>query len=110
MKLPNGDKAVIDSNKLIRYSLNPDHEDGQHKARVFKSVVGITLDSVDLLLNAIRQASVNAETAIGKLDEYGQRYTTDFDFTGPSGHAVVRASWIVRIGEDRPQLVTCYIL
>lgn len=40
MKLPSGDQAVIDDDKLIGYCLNPEHPEGRHKARVFQSVLG----------------------------------------------------------------------
>lgn len=40
-KLPNFEKAVIPIEKLEEYVLNPDHPDGQHKARVFKGCLGI---------------------------------------------------------------------
>ncbi len=110
MKLPSGDKVIIDLRKLIGYSLNPDHDDGKHKARVFQTVLGVTLDNVAPLLDALRQAATSAEAVVGKRDKYGQRYTVDFPFAGPAGTAVIRSAWIVRTGEDAPRLVTCYIL
>ena len=39
--LPNGDRAVVDIAKLTDYCLNPQHEDGKHKARVFASALGL---------------------------------------------------------------------
>ncbi len=41
IKLPNPEEAIIDSQKLSGYCLNPDHPDGQHKARVFQAVLGL---------------------------------------------------------------------
>jgi hypothetical protein len=41
MKLPNPEQAIIDEEKLSGYCLNPRHSDGQHKARVFQSALGI---------------------------------------------------------------------
>lgn len=41
MKLPNPEQAVIDSPKLSGYCLNPEHPDGQNKARVFQSALGL---------------------------------------------------------------------
>jgi hypothetical protein len=41
MKLPNGNRADLGA-KLEEYSLNPLPPRGQHKARVFESVPGIT--------------------------------------------------------------------
>jgi hypothetical protein len=37
MKLPNGDRAIVDLEKLRAYCLNPQHPRGRHKARVFAS-------------------------------------------------------------------------
>ena len=41
MKLPNPEQAIIDSQKLSGYCLNPEHPDGQHKARVFQLDLGL---------------------------------------------------------------------
>ena len=110
MKLPNGDQAIIDSGKITDYCLSPDHEDGQHKAHLFQSILGLTLQDADLLLDALRNAAVSGETTLGQQDRYGQRYVIDFEFTGPSGTAMIRSAWIIRPTESMPRLVTCYIL
>jgi hypothetical protein len=110
MKLPNGDKAIVDPRKLVDYSLNPDHEDGHHKARLFQTLLGITDENAQLLLDALQQAATTADFLVGKQDKYGQRYVTDFEFAGPAGTATIRSAWIIRAGEEVPRLVTCYIL
>ena len=110
MKLPNGGKAIIDTRKLIEYSLSDDHEDGQHKAAVFRAVLGLRVEHAGLLVDALRNAAANLNAADGKQDKYGKRYTIDFSFNGPAGSAVIRSAWIVRTGEDVPRLITCYIL
>ena len=38
MRLPNGERAVIDIRKLQEYCLNSQHPRGRNKARVFASV------------------------------------------------------------------------
>jgi hypothetical protein len=38
MKMPGGDVAIVDLLKLTEYCLNPDHERGKHKARVFAAL------------------------------------------------------------------------
>ena len=43
MRLPNGDKAVVDPRKLPDYCLSPAHPIGKHKARLFEAATGITL-------------------------------------------------------------------
>ena len=47
MRPPNGDKAIIDSRKLTEYALNLEHEDGRHKAALFRDLVGIARDNCD---------------------------------------------------------------
>jgi hypothetical protein len=110
MKLPNGGKAIIDTRKLIEYSLSDDHEDGKHKAAVFRAVLGLRVEHAALLVDALRKAAANMNADSGKQDKYGQRYTLDFSFNRPAGSAVIRSAWIVRTGEDVPRLITCYIL
>jgi hypothetical protein len=110
MKLPNSERAEIDPRKLNGYSLDPEHDEGRHKAQLFELLVGINLDNAELLLTAIERAAVTGEAVAGKLDTYGQRYVIDFDFAGPGGTAAIRTVWIIRSGEDFPRLVTCYIL
>lgn len=55
MKLPSPDRAVIDLRKLRDYCLNHVHHRGQHKARLFKSALGLTaqdaLELQELLLS-----------------------------------------------------------
>jgi hypothetical protein len=58
MKLPNGDQAIIDRRKVTEYCLSPEHEDGQYKAHVFQSVLGLTRDDADALLAALSQAAI----------------------------------------------------
>lgn len=110
MKLPYGDKAIIEQRKIIDYSLSPDHDDGRHKARLFRDVLGLTRDHATLLLDALKEAAVKGEAVSGRLDRYGQRYVIDFAFVGPTRQAMIRSAWIIRPGETVPRLVTCYIL
>ena len=109
MKLPNGGRAVIDRRKITDYCLSLDHDDGNHKARLFQALVGLNQSNSTLLLHALRSAAAVGDALPGKVDEYGRRYVIDFEFEGPRGTAVIRSVWIVRIGEEVPRLVTCYI-
>jgi hypothetical protein len=60
MKLPNGESADLGT-KIEDYVLNPKHWEGRHKARVFESVLGITLGNQQVLREAILAAAVNSE-------------------------------------------------
>ena len=110
MKLPNGERAIIDSGKLTAYVLNPEHPEGSNKARLFRELLGITLDNVHVLIRALQKAAASREAITGRLDPYGQRYVLDLDLVGPVGRAKIRSVWMVRRGEELPRLVTCYIL
>jgi hypothetical protein len=60
MKLPNGERAIIDRRKLEDYCLNPHHPRGRNKARVFASV-GLGQSNVEILREAVLAAARNAE-------------------------------------------------
>jgi hypothetical protein len=106
MKLPNGDRAVVDEAKLRDYCLSATHSRGRHKARVFRSVMGITDQHVPLLRDALLGAAAHEEAQPGNVDEYGQRYSVDFDVTGPTGAARVRSTWIVLTAHE---LLRCFV-
>ena len=57
MTLPNAERAIIDIRKLRDYCLNSFHDEGQHKARLFATTLGMTADDAeslrDLLLEAV---------------------------------------------------------
>jgi len=110
MRLPHGDRAIIDERKVVDYCLSDDHDDGRHKARLFRNILGITRDHSERLLNRLKEAAATGNAKPGKLDNYGRRYVIDFELEGQGGAATVRSAWIVLVGEEVPRLVTCYIL
>ena len=110
MILPNGDRADLGT-KLEDYSLNPIHREGQHKARVFASVLGITMENADVFERAIRRAAIHSGEAESRGDNgFGEVFVLRFPLENQSGSATVLTAWIIRHGEDFPRLTTCYIL
>lgn len=109
MKLPNADRAIIDIRKLSTYCLDLEHSDGQHKARVFRSALGLGLEDVDELRTTLLEAVLTSQAIPTQQDQHGQRYVVDFLMTRFNKQAIVRSAWIVRKTEDFPRLVTCYI-
>ncbi len=108
MKIPGGERAVVDIAKLRDYCLNEQHARGRHKARVFASVLGLTAADADVLRQALLTAGLEGALE-GERDDYGQRYVVDLEVRGPRGRAKVRSSWIVLHGEDFPRLTSCYV-
>ncbi len=55
--LPNPERAVVELVKLRDYCLDPDHEDGKHKARVFASALGIRQRDAEWLRDRLLEAA-----------------------------------------------------
>lgn len=111
MKLPNGDRAVVELAKLTDYCLDPGHPRGRHKARVFAASLGVGRQHASRLRVALLEAAAGREDAVsGAVDGFGARYVLDFPMSGPKGTALVRSTWIVRTGEDFPRFTSCYVL
>ena len=86
MITPNADRAVVDIRKLRDYCLDPEHDEGKHKARLFK------------------------DAKLGRRDGYGQRYVVDFVLEWRGKRAMVRSAWIIEHNADTPKLTSCYPL
>ena len=70
VNLPNGGRAIVDTQKLRGYCLNPHHTRGRNKARVF-TAVGIREPDAEELRKALLWAATNAEARLGVMDLYG---------------------------------------
>lgn len=110
MKIPNSQNAIVDMRKLRGYCLNPKHNSGKHKARIFNAVLGMGPDDAEALREALLKAVKTHDAEVGNLDVYGQRYTIDFPFEWQGKQAIIRSGWIINRGSDIPRLVTAYPL
>ncbi len=109
-KLPNGDRAFVPLEKFTEYSLNPDHPSGRHKAKVFKSALGLTREDAGFLQQTVLSIAATDDALAVASTSYGERYVIDFTLTTDSGTARVRAAWIIRTDEDFPRLTSCYVI
>jgi hypothetical protein len=110
MKLPGGSTAIVAIEKLRDYCLNPYHPRGRHKARVFSSALGIGQTDAEFLRSCLLVAAKEGDAALGLSDDYGDRYTLDFDLSKGDRKAVVRSAWIVLEGETCARLTTCFVV
>jgi hypothetical protein len=110
MKLPYGEASIVEIEKLRDYCLSPEHPRGRHKARVFRSILGMTASHADELRAALIDAAMNENATLGTSDLYGIRYIIDFELRRGESAAVIRSCWIVLRGETAPRFVTRYIL
>ena len=110
MKLQCGDKAIVEIAKLRDYCLDPQHPRGRHKARVFAATLGLAQTDAEFLRDALLRAAREDDALVGDSDEYGDRFTVDFELNRGNRRAVVRSAWIVLRGETAPRLTSCFVL
>jgi hypothetical protein len=108
MKLPNGDRAVVSSEKLLDYCLSTAHPRGRHKARLFAARTGISVADAGLLKAALLDAAAEMEAVARQRNAYGQLYEIRFPFAGPGGACQVLSVWLVAESDGIPRLVTAY--
>jgi len=103
-------KVSVDIRKLRDYCLNPHHPVGKHKARVFLSHLGIERRDAQWLKENIIEKIKDAEIEWVQEDEYGKRCSADLKLDMKKRSAYVKTIWIIKAGNEIPELVTCYII
>jgi hypothetical protein len=110
MKLPNGERAVVEIAKLRDYSLDPVHADGKHKARVFAAALGIGRSQAEWLRDELVKLAQIGECERGRKTEHGQRFVMDSTVSYLNRTARIRIVWNIRLGENFPRMITCYVI
>jgi len=108
--LPNYDKAVISRDKLEGYVLNPAHDEGKHKARVFKSALGFGQSDWEELKRRILDELPYQEAIPQGEGLWGRKYRVILPIVGlNASKAGVETVWIIRPKTDFPTLVTTLV-
>jgi hypothetical protein len=104
--------VLVDLAKLRDYCLSSEHPRGLHKARVFRSRLGLTASDAEFLRSALLDAAQKHPRDLidTEKDAFGQRFVLDFVMTTETGTAVIRSGWIVPTGQQVMRFVTCYVL
>jgi len=110
MTIPDAEYAVVDIRKLRDYCLNPMHDEGKHKARLFAAALGMTADDAEDLRDVLLHAAQTHDAQFGRRDAYGQRYIVDFRLEWRGRQAMIRSGWIIEYDSEIPKLTTCYPL
>lgn len=97
MKLPNSHRAIVDITKLRGYSLNPEHESGGHKARVFRAALGLTSNDSGWLRAQVLRIAREGDAEIGEPSSFGQKYVIDDAPKVNERTAIVRTAWIIEM-------------
>ena len=105
--LPNYQKAIIPRSKLEDYALNPAHKEGQHKAHLFKSILGFEKDDWQKLEKIILNELPYHEASLSGEGQYGKKFLVSLPIVGLNGNiAIVETVWIIRPKTDYPSFVT----
>lgn len=108
MKLPNGDKAIIDERKIREYLLSTSHPVGRFKAKFFAGI-GLGPEDWRSLAAAMIQIAMDGEARLVEQNQHGRKFLVVGTLAGAGGRsAEVVSVWIVRSGDDIPRLVTVY--
>lgn len=109
MKLPNGDRADVPLSRLTSYLLNPKHDEGKHKARVFAAALGLDASGADEFRKWLLELARDGDAQSGGADQYGQRFVIVGKLRYKGREALVRTGWIVRAGQSDPEFLTAFV-
>ncbi|MBW4444438.1 MAG: hypothetical protein KME10_25100 [Plectolyngbya sp. WJT66-NPBG17] len=56
MPIPNAENAIVEIRKLRDYCLNPNHDNGKHKARLSLASLGMTAESAEELREILKRS------------------------------------------------------
>lgn len=107
--LPRADEAIVPTEKLVQYVLNPDHPRGCHKTRVFPSALGIGQADRRYLRDQLVAAVVGAPVRGTRITLFGVLYDIVVLVDGLNGSThPVATVWLVA-DEDVPRLVSSWL-
>ncbi len=108
--LPNASAATVTVEKLRDYALSPTHPRGMHKARVFRSALGIGQDDWEFLRDQVLEAVCRFPViSLSTAHQHGTIYSVALPIEGLNGatHQVITA-WIVE-NDEPPRLTSIYV-
>jgi Domain of unknown function (DUF6883) len=108
--MPDASHAVVEERKLTEYVLNPEHEDGRHKAQLFRELLGIEKSDWRYLADQLKEGLSTAPVVDRvRSEETGVKYHVVVPIRGRNGSVKpVLAAWEVRAGAP-PRLTTAYL-
>lgn len=108
--LAKADEAVFEIEKLTLYALNPEHEDGRHKAIVFASALGFELQHAQELRALILEAVKTAAVTNVRVGVHGLQPEVLVQIQGRNGKTkYVVTAWELAGREQIPRLITLYV-
>jgi hypothetical protein len=106
--LPNGERAVVEQNKIIHYLLSESHPSGRAKAAFFRRF-GYRKENWRLLRDGLLAHGCPGEIVEQIMTEFGMKYVIEGPLRTPDGrNPILRSVWIIEANESAPRFVTAY--
>jgi hypothetical protein len=108
VRLPNGERAIIDPRKIREYLLSSAHPVGRFKAHFFMRL-GFASETWNILDTQLKRVALEGKAEVSERTDYGQKYIVRGTIIGMAGRrAKVLTVWVVLDGEEVPRFVTAY--
>lgn len=108
-ELPRAREAIVPTDKLVEYVLNPDHSRGRHKARVFQSALGIGQGDWRYLRDQLVAAVAGVPVRSTRITPYGVLYDVVVLVEGLNGSTHPVATVWLLADEGAPRLVSSWV-
>ena len=108
MRLPNGQNARVEREKITDYLLSTTNPRGRNKAVFFLSF-GFSTEHWQAFAEALRLQATDLEVVKVLETVHGLRHHVDGVLETPDGrNPQVRTVWQMDVGSDSPRLITAY--
>ena len=108
MTIPNVEYAVVDSDKIVNFLLDPHHPKNGGRAYFF-SRFGYTTANWEQMAEALVQHAEEGEVVSWEHTPYGEKYTVLGDLLAPSKRlSGVISVWIIKPASPYPRFVTAH--
>lgn len=107
-RLPNAEKALIESEKIRAYILSSAHPVGRFKAAFFRKF-GYSAENWEEFEQSLRQLIISQDVSGIEETRYGRKYVVEGSLGSPTGDVLqIVTVWVILKGQDRPRFVTAY--
>lgn len=107
-RLPNAERAHVESRKVTDYLLSPEHSLGKGKAKFF-SQFGFNRDEHEDFVTSLKKHAVSQPVVEVKESPHGVKYVLECSCQSPDRrNPCIRSVWIIEPGEERPRLITAF--
>jgi hypothetical protein len=108
VKLPRGENARVEREKITDYLLSPSHPDGAGKATFFAGY-GFRVEKWEVFAEALQNHGQTHAVVKVVDSSFGSRYAIDGILETPDGRQpLVRTVWMLDKGSTEPRLITAY--